>query len=160
MGDNVHADPVQVVDRLVIDLEWITAADSARGRFMDRLQPKLHGHGLFRVDLRQQINHLGRKTVRARADRQPYDEIGRDRFFVQPSERIYIRVGVGERLKIRDIDVVGGFSADTAFCRFEPVSDRKITGCGELARSARAAKDTAACTEGAVAVGTGRCRPS
>ena len=28
-------------------------------------------------------------------------------------------------------------------------------GCGELARSARAAKDTAACTEGAVAVGTG-----
>ncbi len=95
---------------------------------MDRLQTQLNGNGLSLIDLPEQVDHIGRQAVGTRADREPYDIIGRDRRLIQRAESFDGSVGIGERLKIRDVQRIARLCAHPALGNFELLSNRQCRG--------------------------------
>ena len=155
MNDHFDIPFAEILHSLIEAGKPISPSDVLSCFFMDRLKPQLDPYRLDPVQLFQKIQYLLSQTVRSGSYRQGYDPWMRHCLLKNLPEIFHRRIGVGIRLKIRNIFLnrpLGGKKRDLAF---NLLCDRQRYVCRKISASSLAAENTASCPKSSIPVWTG-----
>ena len=122
---------------------------------MDRLKPQLYGDGLDLVQGRKKIEHISGQAVRPGADGESHNIRMLDGLGENFPEIVHRGVSIGVSLEVSHKMLRRKLRPELFFLGFDLFPDGKTGIRGEITASSGTAENTAACSHGAVPVGTG-----